>query len=670
MSINNYWKITQNDVYVRVFDEILDELDETVVGKELATNYKSLCLESRYLITRIYLRTRKWIRIDDFQKYLPLKSLNSIVLPELIREKWLEDKPRLEDVIGEIATTAELQNICKELGIKLPVSKKTDSNKITEKATLVKKLRELEVQQSLFNSCKVATSVNKYVQTNSYRLSDERRRFLHKLETIFLFPIGPDATLESLYLTHMGKWSFLKYEYYSQKERPIFPNFEACDAYYEASRLCSPINMLLQRGSGIKINSSSVIISSVLEDKNLEKISANFDNALNSEFKEAAYTYARGIYDISQLFMKKHDFIAEYRYIQKYLDQNVHHSKRGNCLIRKLLLEIRFLKQINTKGESSWLVSAINTYYDAIDTVNPIERLDLDRKASKLLLGIKNTGLQSALSFIPKNEDIFTNIPQNTIIKRANISSIPAKKRELLDSTPTTAHLDGHNSIGMQDTNSGSNKRVLYDEGLNVEQFALTHYKNSGFQGGHFENSVMLTLIWFISYDLLFSNRESFRCAYQSQPMRVQQLFTANMCELKSRFDSSNALRYLDENRKMLLGLGPPRPTVGSINWYISEDVLRDVITGLNTKLEPILSRICQNYRIYSSGFPDLTLILVDDKDAAPRIKFVEVKSENDTVSDNQQLWMQFLLDIGCDVEICKVTSKNKPAQSKKRNHA
>ena len=51
---------------------------------------------------------------------------------------------------------------------------------------------------------------------------------------------------------------------------------------------------------------------------------------------------------------------------------------------------------------------------------------------------------------------------------------------------------------------------------------------------------------------------------------------------------------------------------------------------------------------------PDLVLWR-EDKAA---IKFVEVKSENDTVSEQQRCWIYNITECGVDVEVCWITDK------------
>lgn len=622
MSIQRYWPITENEVYVRVFDEILSELDLSFFDSDLVMSYQSLTPEARYLVTRMYIRAPKWIRFEDFTKYMAPESLKISVLPTLVERGWLLSSPPLPSLITDVATLTELQELAKSLGLKT-------TNK--SRAKIAEQLIQLEKQQSFFNSGRVSTRIADSLRIECYLLANERRKFFFQLEQNFMYPVGPEATIETIFLTHMKKQTFLSYEYYTQKERPLFDGASDFRAYEEAREVSIEIEEA--------VNGNDKLFQQKCVDMDkLTRIESAFHIAVEKSHAKAAYTLGRAIYNVSQIFMKLHQFQNEYSWIQKYLDQQTHRSKRGVSLIRKLLLEIRFLADSGTKGESSWLLSAINTFYDAKNEVNEIESLDLERKMPKLLSSIRSTGLQSALSFIkPAKNPVREDRPRIPVFE---IIAIPAKQGDISTGT-----------------------RVVYENDLNVEELALEKYATTEcgeYTGGHFEGSIISTIFWLVSYDLLFQDRDQFRCAYQSTPMNLQKAIEVNKKTIEDRF--TNTQHFLLHNRRKLIKLGDPRPYIGSISWYIPEEALLGVVKGLGSLLHPIISRLMSNYRRYASGFPDLTLW----NSHTNRTKFVEVKSENDTVSDNQQVWMEFLVNIGVDVEICKVIPAKRVAKRKR----
>lgn len=621
--MRKYWPITENDVYVRVFDEILNEIDTSFVDIELVEKYRALIPECRYLLTRTYIRAAKWIRKEQFEKYMAAETVDRVV-GELASSGWFLDDPPLECLVSDVASQQELQELAKSLGLKKAAN--------MSRHKLVEELIQLEKQQAFFNGGKVSTKINESLQIKCYLLDPVRRSFFFKLEQLFLFPVGSDATLEVIYLTHMKKHTFYKYKYIPQREAPLFDNVESFDAYAEARKLCNPIEEALTL-------TQPKIVNRVTSQDTMAQIESGLQSSITNAHSQAAYCYARGLYNISQVLMKAHRFIEEYAWIQKYLDQSVHKRKRGVSLIRKLQLELRFLEESQTNGESSWLVGALNTYYDAISEVTEIEMLDLQRKLVKLVASIRNSGLKSALPVVQQTE---LHSPVRSLIPVFEIIAVPSK------APAGTAVL-------------GPGTRVMYGEGIGVEQLALLHYE--GYKGGHYENSMMLTIFWLLCYDIMFDDPSQFRCAYQSRPLHVQSILNNNKPQIIDRMNGDILDCVIDNRRKLINECGDSKPFMGAINWSISEENLLAVMSGLGaTKLQAILYRLLENYHKYSSGFPDLTIWNKDEN----RTKFVEVKSENDTVSDNQLIWMNYLLHNGVDVEICKVISEKRPTKRKR----
>ena len=70
----------------------------------------------------------------------------------------------------------------------------------------------------------------------------------------------------------------------------------------------------------------------------------------------------------------------------------------------------------------------------------------------------------------------------------------------------------------------------------------------------------------------------------------------------------------------------------------------------------PLINGICRrlatNYRYYRSGFPDL-IVWNETK-----CRIAEVKGPGDKLSAKQKLWIDHLLDLNADVEVCLVKCK------------
>ena len=68
-------------------------------------------------------------------------------------------------------------------------------------------------------------------------------------------------------------------------------------------------------------------------------------------------------------------------------------------------------------------------------------------------------------------------------------------------------------------------------------------------------------------------------------------------------------------------------------------------------RLSAMLRNYATDYKSWNHGMPDLILWDLDTN----RIKFSEVKSENDRLSEVQRAWIAYLSQSAIDVEVCYV---------------
>lgn len=591
MNERKYWEITENDVYVRVFQEMLSELDLSFFNMDIIDSYRSLSLKGQYVVTRLYYRSAKWLRKSDLEKYLPPDELQT-VLEELVEKKWLLSDPDL-DVYLDVATVKELQVVAGDFNIK----------KATARPQLVAALEELCKRKTFFGPPlrpKVTMKLKAAVSP-LYLLNENMSSTLALVSFMFLVPA--QVTLDVVVRTNMKMINYHKYEYLTQKEAPIFETKQDFVDYYEARVLCDPLEA-----------SASACTPELIEIVQLKLESIPLKPGPFS----AAYAYGRALALISEYLGKAGKFQEEYEMIQKYAQQDIHKSRKSSLVIRKLSLELKFYKELQ---DTSWLNRAINTYYDASSTVNSIDAFDLSRKGTRMSREITKAGL----SVPPLELTKFEQLPTN---------SLEAEQLEL-------------------QPGQGVRTRWGQDGASNtVEETALIHYAEYGWAGGHYEGGMISTLFWLAFHDIIFSDKTQFRCRFHNRPLKLQKVLDINRPKIEKRV-TENLRQTIVGSFKSLYEL---QPNLGGINWNIPLEGIEAVVDGLGKSLGPILLRLAESYYTYNSGFPDLTLWQTEK----PQCKFVEVKSTNDTISDNQYVWIQFLSGLGIPVEICKIRRKRK----------
>jgi Fanconi-associated nuclease 1 len=73
---------------------------------------------------------------------------------------------------------------------------------------------------------------------------------------------------------------------------------------------------------------------------------------------------------------------------------------------------------------------------------------------------------------------------------------------------------------------------------------------------------------------------------------------------------------------------------------------------------------MAQEYAQRGGGIPDLFLWKTGKDGGKGEVKFAEVKSENDRLSDTQRLWIHVLTGAGIKVELCNAVAKEVRAVS------
>ncbi|KAL4232527.1 Fanconi-associated nuclease 1 [Mactra antiquata] len=206
-----------------------------------------------------------------------------------------------------------------------------------------------------------------------------------------------------------------------------------------------------------------------------------------------------------------------------------------------------------------------------------------------------------------------------------------------------------------------------------VEELVLEHYKQNGYpEGLHAEGSVISNLFVLLFWDIMYMDiPDVFHGPFQSCPLdmatrdfyinrqqcidnRLQWIKNSSIDDLKCEIG-----RIWEENNgKMCFGINWDKFTSPETHQNLVSCMGGEVITG-------ILDRYVKDPRHTRSGFPDLTLWKSETK----QLKICEVKGPNDRLSYKQILWIDYLLKLGVDAEVCYVkavgSKKLKPIENK-----
>ena len=190
--------------------------------------------------------------------------------------------------------------------------------------------------------------------------------------------------------------------------------------------------------------------------------------------------------------------------------------------------------------------------------------------------------------------------------------------------------------------------------GLSVEQNVLAHLAVQGWEGIHSENVLWRNLFVLVFWDQLFDMEEqAFHHPLQraSSDLRDVAFYEKRKEKLQQHLKTLNSRKkwstHIHQTHEVKYGLAHPL-----IYWYDKMlTPLDQLIQRLSVKqLRTILITMAKNLKTNSTGFPDL--FVWNDKAYA----FYEVKSPNDQLSAQQLFWINFMTDLGINIDILKTS--------------
>jgi fanconi-associated nuclease 1 len=215
-------------------------------------------------------------------------------------------------------------------------------------------------------------------------------------------------------------------------------------------------------------------------------------------------------------------------------------------------------------------------------------------------------------------------------------------------------------------------------EYVSVEAMCLSWYrKKQGWKGYHSEGGILRTLFGLLFYDILFAYVPNvFQTAYQTCPLdlHTDAFYGARVSEINRRIveiGNGEAERLLKQTWKREC---ERKTCVVGVRWeeYELEHLLEIVKCFKGEALGVVMLTMAQEYAARGGGVPDLFLwrrmhggengkgevTAVPASAREGEVMFVEVKSENDRLSETQRLWISVLLGAGITVELCHAVAR------------
>lgn len=580
-------------------------------------------------------------------------------LKELSKETKIQGRTKPE-LIRSLAQMSRKQMGLMEMGLSRENSR--DSNGSDDSSNANAKLeRGDSARKNIFLS-KVTEILGPCI-----RLSSAVFKLFERVHLVFYRSTEwTDKSLTTIILAKIARRNFP--EYLVCRTSTIFASRKHLLEFEAAIRLEAEIDQCLE-GSGATLDKGCERILEIYEMvyPRWTKLLAEETEKEKQlyEFGEGAYlrrfnpghSYTRILAKAGYAMGKFKNYEREHHLLEELLAQKMFHlARRGDWYQRKALLEENYMAKVGEpyatleleRRKKEWNKKAAETCEIALQ--DPNCHLTFHFGLQKRLLK-----LEKKLRIPRRLQHDFGHVKLAQPVE-ITVEGIQLKKETALKSgnvgIPTkTLWLDELDSEGE----------------CSVEDMCLSHFRAEGWRGYHSEGRIVRTLFAYLFYDILFLYIPNvFQTAYQTCPLDLHTdvFFPTRASEINHRLveiENGGAERLL---RSVWEREHERRTHVVGLNWdYEMDDLIELVRCFKGDALAAICKVQAQEYKQRGSGVPDLILWRTMEsedghKDGQGEVMFVEVKSQNDRLSETQRVWIHVLTGAGVKVALCNAVAK------------
>ncbi|KAF7411508.1 hypothetical protein HZH66_000404 [Vespula vulgaris] len=597
----------------------------------------TLSVQAQMLFARILKRKYSWHRVT----HLKYKNLADDLMPiykELVSKSFFTSDIESEEISTSFTMLQadEIRTICKDF--KLNYNNKEKS---------IKKLLDIAAKKPLFPGMKSSGDRLKSLVSNKLgyciRLNQKAKDTFDKVLTLLIPNQDPQETLSDTYnkliQIDLKKMFFPTF---SDKRYPIFSNKNQLLRYIEAKHKLTGILNAIEKKQWETVKE----IGKLAYDQWLiimeNECTSLEDYVLPSHISHfmPGRLWLKILSKSIDAFKKvKETLPFAIEILHKLINQNLYMQRKKEAWYAELALIEMYH---NRNLEASAKITLESLKIENLSEVGTAELLERAKKLVKRKTGISNTTLTNIKITLKFMESNFTSSILNTTVEAT-----------LMKGNFGTSNIKSKWCIG----NSTDDKSYG-----SVENVALNFYYNQGFNCGiHCEGALPVTLFFALFWEELFNIDipGTFVTLYQTAPL---DLFTKDFyknrketidmrLKLLRSFDLETFCSLVENN----FISNSHFESMMHVKMFTSNNIKEIVYClGIENVIK-ICERLIHNYSLWKAGFPDLIVWNSNNKSC----KIIEVKGPGDKLSVKQTLWLQYLYQMGVNVEVCLVKGKS-----------
>lgn len=203
----------------------------------------------------------------------------------------------------------------------------------------------------------------------------------------------------------------------------------------------------------------------------------------------------------------------------------------------------------------------------------------------------------------------------------------------------------------------GDSIEIVQDTRLKVEDQAIMHFQEMGYEAFHTENFLWRSIFGLLFWEEIFDESMSaIHHPLQRAPSDIhdpkfyEKRESLIKSKLKTLSSKKKTIELIESNYQEKHGIANP-----FVYWFEGMlDLVIKTIGFISLKaLKTIVHQIALNTKDNSTGFPDLLVY------KGREYHFYEVKSPNDHLSEQQLFWLELMESNGIKVDILKIKWKN-----------